>query len=49
MHDVRDIQRALVDNGHGTNGLVGTSLDGECGGVLSGVRGGAAPLPGLAG
>ena len=49
MHNVGNIQRALVDDGYGTNGLVRAGLDRERGSVLSGVRGGAAPLPGVSG
>lgn len=47
VHRVRDIQRALVGHGHCPISLVWGGLDRECGGVLSGIRGGFAPGPGV--
>jgi hypothetical protein len=49
VHNIRNIQRALVDHGYCMDGLVRAGLDREGSGVLSGVRDGHTPSPGVGG
>ena len=49
VHDVRNFQHTMVDDGHCANGLVWASLDREGGGVPSVIGDGHGPPPGLAG
>jgi hypothetical protein len=49
MHDERSLQRALVDRGCCTDGLVRAGIDEEVVGVVSRARSGLSPGPGVGG